>query len=324
MTSALPERLPERLTTSVPDRAGVAVVVNPTKLDDGAALRDRITAALAARHLPAPLWLETSEQDPGFGMAEQALARGAGVVMACGGDGTVRAVLTVLAGTGVPLAVLPAGTGNLLARNLGLPVGDLAAAVEIALTGRDRAIDVGRLEPADDDGRHQRFAIMAGVGLDAAIMRDAPEGVKARLGWPAYVLSALRHLRRPGVRIRLELDGRPVMTTRVQTVVIGNMGRLQGGVQLLPDATPDDGALDVAVLAGRGLLDWARIVGRVLTRRPGLDQRFLTFRAQRVSVTLRHLQPRQADGDLLDPGRLLDARIEPGAVLVRVPSEGSA
>jgi diacylglycerol kinase family enzyme len=257
-------------------------------------------------------------------MAEQALARGAGVVMACGGDGTVRAVLTVLAGTGVPLAVLPAGTGNLLARNLGLPVGDLAAAVEIALTGRDRAIDVGRLEPADDDGRHQRFAIMAGVGLDAAIMRDAPEGVKARLGWPAYVLSALRHLRRPGVRIRLELDGRPVMTTRVQTVVIGNMGRLQGGVQLLPDAVPDDGALDVAVLASSGLLDWARIVGRVLTRRPGLDQRFLTFRAERVSVTLRHPQPRQADGDLLDPGRLLDARIEPGAVLVRVPSEGSA
>jgi diacylglycerol kinase family enzyme len=301
-----------------------AVIVNPTKVTDGDALRRTITAALAAHGWAEPFWLETSADDPGYGMAEQALGRGVGLVMACGGDGTVRAALTVLAGTGVPLAVLPAGTGNLLARNLGIPVNDLAACIDIALNGADRTLDVGRIEPTRASGRHERFAIMAGVGLDAAIMRDAPEGMKARIGWPAYVVSAVKHVRRPGVRMRVVVDGHRPVQARAQTVVIGNMGTLQGGIELLADAVPDDGLLDVALLASTGLADWTRITARVLTRRTQVDGRFRTFRGKRVSVTLRHPQPRQVDGDLLEPGPLLVVEVEPGALVVRVAADQGA
>jgi diacylglycerol kinase family enzyme len=295
-----------------------AVVVNPTKVADGDALRSTLAAALTSQGWAEPVWLETSEEDPGYGMTEQALEQGVGLVMACGGDGTVRAALTVLAGTGVPLAVLPAGTGNLLARNLGIPVDDLTACIDIALNGADRTLDVGRIEPTEPSGRHERFAIMAGVGLDAAIMRDAPERLKARIGWPAYVVSAAKHLRRPGVRMQVVVDGRRPVTAWAQTVVIGNMGMLQGGIELLTDAVPDDGVLDVAVLAGRGLADWSRISARVLTRRTHVDDRFRTYRGRRVSVTLRHPQPRQVDGDLLAAGTLLAVEVEPRALVVRV------
>jgi diacylglycerol kinase family enzyme len=304
---------PRRTTSQV-----AAVVVNPAKVADGDALRGPLSAALASRGWAEPMWLETSEEDPGYGMTELAVERGVDLVMACGGDGTVRAALTVLAGTGVPLAVLPAGTGNLLARNLGIPVHDLAACIDIALDGADRTLDVGRIEPREASGRHERFAIMAGVGLDAAIMRDAPERMKAWIGWAAYVVSAIKHLRRPGVRMQIVVDGRRPVHARAQTVVIGNMGTLQGGIELLADAVPDDGLLDVALLASTGLADWTRITARVLTRRTHVDDRFQTYRGKHVSVTLRHPQPREVDGDLLAPGTHLAVEVEPGALVVRV------
>jgi diacylglycerol kinase family enzyme len=314
----VPDRGEEVSTRGPRQPRRAAVIVNPTKLDDAQSLRAAVSDALAGAGWEGPLWLETSADDPGRGMAEQALSQGVGLVMVCGGDGTVRAVLTVLAGSGVPLAVLPAGTGNLLARNLGLPVDDLDAAIDIALGGMDRAIDVGRLEPTDPQGPHERFAVMAGVGLDAAIMRDAPEKVKARFGWPAYVLSALRNVRRPGVRMRLTIDGGRPVQTRAQTIVVGNLGKLPAGVELLPEAVPDDGVLDVAVIASRGLLDYARILGRVATRRGHVDHRFLTYRGKHIEVLLPSPQPRQVDGDLLDPSLSLVVEIEPAAIIVRV------
>jgi len=296
-----------------------AVVVNPTKLSDQDAARATVAEAMQAAGWQEPLWIETSKEDPGYGATEQALAQDVDLVLACGGDGTVRAVLTVLAGSGVPLGILPAGTGNLLARNLSLPLDDLAKAVEVALTGTDRALDVGRLEPNAPDGRHERFAVMAGVGLDAAIMRDAPEDVKARVGWPAYVLAALKHVRSQGVRVTVTVDGGRSLHTRAQSVVIGNLGRLQGGVELLKDAVPDDGVLDIAVLNSHGVVDWIRIASRVATRREPHDHRFVTLQGKHIEVELRHPQPRQVDGDLLDPSAMLAVQIEPGAILVRVP-----
>ena len=150
------------------------------------------------------------------------------------------------------MGVISFGTGNLVARNLGIPLGDLAAAVDVAVEGADLVIDVGRIEPAGAQGRQERFAVMAGVGMDAAIMRDAAEAVKSRVGWPAYVLSAVKHLRRPGVQLQVVIDGGRPYRTRAQTVIVGNMGRLQGGVQLLQDAVPDDRLLDIAVVSSQG------------------------------------------------------------------------
>jgi diacylglycerol kinase family enzyme len=220
--------------------------------------------------------------------------------------------VTALAGCGVPLAVLPAGTGNLLARNLGLPLGDEEAALRIGVSGRTTEIDVGVVED-------RKFAVMAGIGFDAAIMRDAPEGLKKAVGWPAYLVSAGRHLRGRGIRVTITVDDGPPLHRRVRSVVVGNVGKLQAGIPLLPDARADDGYLDVVVIAPRNVVDWVRVAGRVLRRADVPDRRMERLRGRHVLVEASHSQPRQLDGDVIDDGRRLDVSVEHRALKVRVP-----
>jgi len=288
-----------------------AVVHNPTKVTDLPALKRRVEPVMARAGWEPPLWLETTVEDPGAGMARQAVADGCDVVFVAGGDGTVMAAATALAGTEVPLAILPTGTGNLLARNLDLPFTDEAACLRIGLTGRTRAIDVGAVED-------RKFVVMAGLGFDAAMMRDAPEGLKKKVGWPAYVVSATKHLRGRGIRVTLTLDDGEPLNRRVRTVVVGNVGRLQGNFPLLPDAVPDDGVLDVVVIATRNILDWARVGTRVLRRADVPDRRMERFTAKHVLIEASHSQPRQLDGDVIEDGRRLDIQVEAGALLVKV------
>jgi len=323
-----------------PSTAATALVANPVKVDDLGALRASVTARCHELGLPALTVYETTPEDPGTGQAREAVAQGATLVLVAGGDGTVRAVAEGLVHTGVPLGILPQGTGNLLVRNLGLPV-DADKALEVALTGTDRTLDVGRIE-VEGSGRTRQppdrseaeteheaeqgtvFAVMAGAGLDAAMMRDAPEGLKKAVGWPAYLVGGARGLRRRRMRVQVRLDGGEPKTAKVRTVLIGNMGQLQGGLELLSDALPDDGLLDVALVAPRRAHDWVVLIARGLTRRHRPDRRLQTFQARHVSVRLDHAQPRQLDGDLIAEGVSLEARVEPGALLVRVPPEETA
>jgi diacylglycerol kinase (ATP) len=291
-------------------RAGV--VYNPIRVTDLPALTTRVEKLMAEQGWEQPLWLETTADDPGVGMCRRAVDEGCDVVFVCGGDGTVMAAATAMAGGGVPLAILPAGTGNLLARNLALPINNEAACLQIGLSGRTRAIDVASVED-------RKFVVMAGLGFDAAIMRDAPEGLKKKVGWPAYVVSGAKHLRGRGIRVSITIDGGKPLHRRVRTVVVGNVGRLQGNIPLLPDALPDDGILDVVVIATRNVLDWARVTGRVVRRAHVPDRRIERFTGQHVLIECSHTQPRQLDGDVIESSRTMDIRIEPGALKVRVP-----
>ncbi|MDQ1615885.1 MAG: hypothetical protein QOJ60_1824 [Actinomycetota bacterium] len=288
-----------------------AVVYNPIKIPDFPAYRRTVEAFFAEEGWSEPLWLETTAADPGVSMCRRAVDEQCDVVFVCGGDGTVMAAVTALAGTDVPMAILPAGTGNLLARNLELPIGNDVVALKIGLHGRDRRIDVAAI----DD---RKFAVMAGLGFDAAIMRDAPEGLKARFGWAAYVVSAAKHLRGRGIRVKLTVDDGSPIHRRVRTVVVGNVGRLQANIPLLPDAQADDGILDVVLIAPRHLLDWARVTGRVLRRAHVPDRRMERFRGRHVVIETSRPQPRQLDGDLIEEGTVMDIRIEPASLIVRV------
>ena len=288
-----------------------AVVFNPTKVTDLDALKKRVEPFMASNGWEPPLWLETTVEDPGIGMCRQAVDEGCDVVFVAGGDGTVMAAATAMASSGVPLAILPTGTGNLLARNLDLPLNDETACLRIGIAGRDRAIDVAGV--AD-----RKFVVMAGLGFDAAIMRDAPEGLKKAVGWPAYVVSATKHLRGRGMRVTITLDDGTPLQRRVRTVVVGNVGKLQGNIPLLPDAKPDDGVLDIVVISIRNVLDWVRVGGRVMRRADVPDRRMERFTAKHVVIEASHTQPRQLDGDVIEPGKVMDIRIEPGALTVRV------
>jgi diacylglycerol kinase family enzyme len=287
------------------------VVVNPSKVADLEERRTQICKALAEAGCPEPMWLSTTPEDPGCGQTRQAVAAGVDVVFACGGDGTVMACVSELAGTPVALCVLPSGTGNLLAANLDLPT-EVADGIALALGPGRRRIDVGALE-------ERSFAVMAGMGFDAAMMDATPDGAKKRLGWVAYVLGGLRRLRDRPMRIRLRLDGGPALRRRARSVLVANVGKLAGGIPLLPDAEPDDGLLDVAVLSPRHLADWLAL-GWALVRRSPRPARLETFRASRVEVTSNRPQPRELDGDLIEPAAALRVVVRPAALLVCVPA----
>jgi YegS/Rv2252/BmrU family lipid kinase len=296
-----------------------AVVVNPSKVADLDAHREQVCAAIAEAGWPEPLWLTTTPEDPGCGMAREAVEDGVDVVFASGGDGTVMACAAVLAGTEVALAVLPSGTGNLLATNLGLPT-DVPSGVALAATGGRRRIDVGAVENADAaTGEPGCFTVMAGMGFDAQMLDSASDTMKRRIGWPAYVLAALRHLRQHPMRVQITLDDKPALRRHARTVLVGNVGKLQGGIPLLPGAEPDDGWFDVAILTPRTLGHWLRLAVAVVRHQPRVP-RMETFRARRIEVRSNRRQARELDGDVIAPARSLVVRVRPAALTLCVPA----
>ncbi|XTZ16479.1 diacylglycerol/lipid kinase family protein [Micromonospora echinospora] len=292
-----------------------AVVVNPVKVADLDELRRVVDETLTAAGWAEPLWYETTVEDPGRGQTEKAVAAGVDVVFACGGDGTVMSCVSGLVGTEVALAVLPQGTGNLLAANLGLS-NDLAAGLEVAVEQGRRRLDVGAV-----DGHH--FVVMAGMGFDAQMLADTSETTKARIGWPAYVVGAARHLRDRPMKVSIRVDDRPPLRRRAKSVLVANVGRLQGGVTLLTEAEPDDGYLDVAVLTPRTLRHWLELGWAVVRRRDRVP-RMEVLRCRRVEITSNRAQPRELDGDLIEPGRSLRVEIRPGALWLCVPRPAQA
>ena len=300
--------------TAAPPRA--AVIVNPIKVGDGVAFRRKVTRALEVRGYDEPLWLETREDDAGNAMAKQAIEYESDLVLVAGGDGTVRVVCSALAHTGIPVGVIPAGTGNLLARNLHIPL-DLDDALERTLEGRDRRIDLVRVHGDQLDTDH--FAVMAGLGLDAAIISDAPPHLKKQIGWTAYLVSAAKNINHPSVRVSLALDDAEPLERRVRTVVVGNVGMLQANIPLLPDARPDDGLLDVVVIAPRRVTQWPIVLWRLMTRTNRTDMYLERFTGRKVEIHAAVDVQRQLDGDPIGPGRYLVCEIEPGALTARVP-----
>ena len=285
--------------------------MNPAKVDDPGALIAALTGRLAAAGWPTPLVLETTEDDPGRGMAERAMRAGARVVMAAGGDGTVAAVVSALAGTGLALAVLPAGTGNLLARNLDLPT-DLDAVTAAVLDCVTWTMDVG--EVLDGPGAGGCFAVMAGLGFDAAVVGDAPQGLKAGVGWPAYLVSALGHMSDEPFRCTIRLDGGEPLERTARTVLVANIAGLPGGLNLAPDAGVTDGLLDVIVVSPENAIDWLRIGARLVAGSERDDERLERFQAARVEINTESDQVCQLDGDALGPTRRLVAQARPHAL----------
>lgn len=308
----------------------VAIVWNPSKTTRDE-LEDAFEKAIAeSPERPHVTWIETSEDDPGAGATRRALDGGAELVIAAGGDGTVRAVAEALAEHGgVDLAIAPLGTGNLLARNLGVPIGDLGAALTRALTGEARALDVGW---ASLDGDEKvAFAVIAGFGIDAHMMTETDESLKSKVGWLAYVASAGRAVSASEViDIRVALDDADAEPRRAHTLMVGNCGTVQGGLTLLPDADPSDGRLDLLVLDAEGIGGWADTVRNLLWHNglkrllPGADDDGVTDgdaiayeRAARVRIELEETREIELDGDVVGEAMVLDVEVQPGALRVR-------
>jgi YegS/Rv2252/BmrU family lipid kinase len=319
---ALLNPLPRQAIAVVAPRLGernlrrVGIVLNPVKVEDVAHFR-RIVGAMAGKAgWGEPIWFETTVDDPGAGMARAAAAAGVDLVMVCGGDGTVREVCAELAGTGIPIGIVPAGTGNLLARNLDIPL-FLRAAIAVALNGRDHAIDLIGVSGDGLDDSH--FMVMAGMGLDAAMVEGVNEEIKRRVGWIAYAFSAARSMMFPAIRVDVSVDGGDFTRHRARTVVVGNVGYLQAGMPLLPAAAIDDGLVDLVILHPRRLTSWVPLATRVLTRGTRTDETINRMTGRTITLRAHTEVPRQLDGDSIGAGRELRIECLPGQVVVRLP-----
>lgn len=256
-------------------------------------------------------FLVTEKAEDGVAAANAAALDGIDLVVAVGGDGTVRGCAEGLAGTGVPLAVVPYGSANLLARTLRIP-GHPRAALAVALDSSsvDQAIDLAIADGAP-------FTAMAGMGLDAAVV--AGTKMKHQLGWVAYAISGAVHLTVAPTRFTIRLDDGAPIEREARSVVVGNSGLLPGGFSLLPDARLDDGVLDVGVLAPHGPFGWTRLATRVLTHSHHQDRMLERFQARKVEITTQEPLPREVDGELVTAGESLTVIIQPSALTVRMP-----
>jgi diacylglycerol kinase (ATP) len=301
-------------------RRRAAVIYNPTKVTDWVTFRRHVEYELRTRGWDKALWLETSTDDPGRAMTEQAVREGVDLVLGAGGDGTIRAICSELAGSGVPFGLIPAGTGNLLARNIGIPL-DEAAALDVAFDGLDTGVDLVALSV--DGGPPDHFAVMAGIGIDAVIMEGTDPLLKRTVGNAAYFLSAAKHAGHPALQASIRVDDGPTLSRRASVIVIGNVGFLQGGIQLIPGARADDGRLDLLVASPRRVRDWVRLTTQVLTRQQRTDSQLDRLTGRKVTIKVDGRDHYQMDGDTVGECSTMTAEIRPGALRLRIPHDSA-
>jgi diacylglycerol kinase (ATP) len=290
----------------------VAVVAHSGKTLGGGL--PELRRALEAEGVAEPFWCEVPKSRKAPAQVRRAVDEGAELVFAWGGDGMVQRCVDVLAGSKVSLAIIPAGTANLFAANLGIPK-DIEAAVAVGLRGERRELDVGRFNG-------ERFAVMAGAGFDAAMIRDAG-GLKDRLGRIAYVWTGSGNLRSKPFRARIKVDGVGWYKGKASCILVGNMGELFGGLEAFEDARPDDGKLELGVVTAEGLLEWGRMIARAAVGTASKSPFAQTTRAGSVKVKLNRKVLYELDGGDRTKVKKFRVEVETRAIRVCVPGSES-
>jgi YegS/Rv2252/BmrU family lipid kinase len=287
----------------------VAVIAHNGKVLGGGLgqLRDVLTE----HGVLEPIWLEVPKSRKAPARVKEAIDRGADLIFVWGGDGLVQRCIDTAVGSPVTFAILPAGTSNLLANNLGIPI-DLERAVEVGLHGHNRTIDLGRM-----NGEH--FAVMAGTGLDALMIRDADTTMKDRFGRLAYIWTGARHIRSNPVRTSVRIDGHTWFDGKASCVLIANVGSIGGGVTAFDHASPVDGKLDVAVMTADGAWQWLRTLTRASLGHAEDSPLIKTIQATKITVKTRDRRPYELDGGARPKTEKLRIHVVPHAVTIRVP-----
>jgi YegS/Rv2252/BmrU family lipid kinase len=291
----------------------VAVVAHRDKKLGGGLSELRQT--LAASGVNDPLWFEVPKSARAPKCIRRAIKQGADLVFVWGGDGMVQRSIDAAAGSGVNIAILPAGTANLLATELGIPK-DLEQAVSIGLHGTRRSLDVGVING-------ERFAVMAGAGFDARVMGGVDKKTKKRLGRVAYFRSTVHAVKGKPRRMKIKVDGELWFDDKASCVLFGNIGTITGGLRVFPDAKPDDGFLEVGVVTAQGRMDWLRVLSRIVTHDPENSPMVNITRGRKASIRFDGPLPYQLDGGARTKTEKLRVRVEPGAVWICVPEPTS-
>ena len=272
----------------------------------------RLRERLAEEGITDPIWFEVPKSRKVPARVREALGLGADLIFIWGGDGSVQRCIDTVVGTSATIAILPAGTANLLANNLGIPI-DLEQAIEVGLAGRDRVLDTGRI-----NGEH--FAVMGGVGLDSLMIRDTDSGLKDRLGKAAYIWTGARHVRRAPTKTTVKIDGHTWFTGKASCVLVANVGSIAGGVTAFDHADPEDGLLDVAVVTANGAWQWARALTRATVGHAERSPLVNMTQAHSIKIVTKEPLPYELDGGARPKTKTLRIKVVPNAISVRVPA----
>jgi diacylglycerol kinase (ATP) len=289
--------------------ASVSVLAHSGKTLGGGL--DEFRAVLAREGIVDPPWYEVPKSKFAPKKIEKIVKEGTDLLFVWGGDGLVQRTVDALAGVDIAIAIIPAGTANLLATNLGIPK-DIEEAVRVGLHGARRRLDAGTLNG-------ERFTVMAGVGLDALMIRDMGSGLKDKVGRVGYVWTGARHLRDQRVRVKVRVDGRKWFSGKMGCVLFGNVGTVLGGMTLFPDATPDDGMLEMGVVTAKGAIEWGRALARTVAGDPNDSPFVQTVSGTSFDVRLERKLPYELDGGERPKTKRLKIGIEPGSVTICVP-----
>ena len=288
----------------------IAVVAHAGKGPEGG-LRE-LRRVLAREGVADPLWYEVPKSRKAPKYARRALAQGAEVLFVWGGDGTVQRCIDAVAGTQAVLAILPAGTANLLAENLQIPA-DLTEAVRVGLHGERRPLDTGSV-----NGEH--FAVMAGAGFDARMIKEADRGMKSRIGRAAYIYAGARNLSARRVKAAIDVDGSRFFTGRVSCVLVGNVSKVLGGIEAFSGARPDDGRLELGVVTARNPVEWTRTLGRLALGHPEKSPFVEITSGAKFRIRFDRDFPYELDGGARPAARKLRIKAEPSSVTICVPA----
>ena len=287
----------------------VAVIAHAGKTIGGGL--EELRSVLAKQGIDEPIWSEVPKSKYAPERVQRALDEGAELVFVWGGDGMQQQSINVLAGSGVTLAIIPAGTANLFASSLEIP-SDIPKAVEIGLRGVDRVLDVGKING-------ERFAVMAGAGLDAHMIKDADGSLKDRFGRLAYIWTASKSIRAEPFKAKIDINGELWYKGDASCVLLGNVGQLFGGIEAFDNAQPDDGLLEVGVTNAEGIGQWARTVARTAIGSTAKSPFVQVTKAKKIRIELDRKVAYELDGGERDPAKVFKVKIEPGAITVRVP-----
>src|SRR4029453_18237060 len=298
----------------------VAVVLNPIKAKSEEARRSIREACLAAGWEEPKFFLTTAE-DPGHTQSRAALKSGADVVLACGGDGTIRVVAQALAHSGIPMGLVPLGTGNLLARNIDLDVYDLHSSIHTALFGHQSFIDTARMAIENEWTRlssEHVFLVIAGMGLDAEVISDTSDDLKKAVGWLAYTEAGVRHLPGRRKRVTISLDDEPQQSRKIRSVLFANCGLIPGGIDFIPQAMLDDGVLDIVVVSPRSAIGWIAMYAKIMFKHKRNLPVMSYYRSGKIVIKCAEPVATQIDGDPSGEATDVTVRVEPRSLLVRV------
>ena len=294
--------------------ADIAVVAHARKSFGGGL--PELRRILAREGVTDPVWYEVKKSRSAPKYARRAVAQGADVVFVWGGDGTVQRCIDAIAGTETAVAIMPAGTANLLAANLNVPH-DLAEAVQVGLHGDRRRLDTGSVNG-------ERFAVMAGAGFDARMIADADRGAKDRLGRAAYLVTGIRNLRARRVKATIQVDGKRFFRGKVSCVLTANVGQILGGVEAFPQAEPDNGRLELGVVTARNPIQWARTLGRLALGHPDRSPFAHVTQGKRFRIRFDRKVVFELDGGTRPASKTLRIRVRPNSVTVCVPPRSPA